>query len=90
MSGERWRVWGCFSVSQVHTSKESQLERASVHNSPATKGIRLSIQSDVVSFIGVFAHIPTDLVVAREDSDVESSSHRHFLWLYNMRRHFVA
>ena len=35
-------------------------------------------------------HIPTDLVVAQEASDVESSSRFDFLLLHNLRRHFVA
>ena len=37
-----------------------------------------------------FDHIPTDLVVAQEASDVESSSRFDFLLLHNLRRHFVA
>ena len=35
-------------------------------------------------------HIPTDLVVAQEASDVESSSRLDFLLLHNLRRRFVA
>ena len=35
-------------------------------------------------------HIPTDLVVAQEASDVESSSHLDFLLLHNLRRRFIA
>jgi hypothetical protein len=35
-------------------------------------------------------HIPTDLVVAPEASEVESSSRLDFLLLYNLRRRFVA
>ena len=35
-------------------------------------------------------HIPTDLVVAQEASDVESSSRLDFLLLHNFRRRFVA
>jgi hypothetical protein len=35
-------------------------------------------------------HIPTDLVVAQEASDVESSSRRDFLLLHNLRKRFVA
>jgi hypothetical protein len=37
-----------------------------------------------------FFHIPTDLVVAQEASDVESSSRLDFLLLHNFRRRFVA
>ena len=36
------------------------------------------------------AHIPTDLVVAQEASDVESSSRLDFLLPHNLRRHFIA
>jgi hypothetical protein len=35
-------------------------------------------------------HIPTDLVVAQEASDVESSSRLDFLVFHNLRRRFVA
>jgi hypothetical protein len=35
-------------------------------------------------------HIPTDLVVAQEAADVESSSRLDFLVLYDLRRRFVA
>ena len=35
-------------------------------------------------------HIPTDLVVLREASDVESSSRLDFLLLHNLRRRFIA
>jgi hypothetical protein len=35
-------------------------------------------------------HIPTDLVVAQEASDVESSSRLDFLLLHNLRRRFIA
>jgi hypothetical protein len=35
-------------------------------------------------------HIPTDLVVAQEASDVESSSRLVFLLLHNLRRRFVT
>jgi sulfite exporter TauE/SafE len=34
-------------------------------------------------------HIPTDLVVAQEPSDVESSSRLDFLLLYNLGRRFI-
>ena len=37
-----------------------------------------------------FSHIPTDLVVAQEASDVESSSRLDFLLLHNLGRHFIA
>ena len=37
-----------------------------------------------------FFHIPTDLVVAQEASDVESSSRLDFLLLHHLRRHFTA
>src|SRR5262245_39591533 len=37
-----------------------------------------------------FFHIPTDLVVAQEASDVESGSRLDFLLLHNLRRHFIA
>jgi hypothetical protein len=37
-----------------------------------------------------FFHIPTDLVVAQEASDVESSSRLDFLLLHNLRRCFIA
>jgi hypothetical protein len=35
-------------------------------------------------------HIPTDLVVAQEALDVESSLRLDFLLLHNLRRRFVA
>jgi hypothetical protein len=35
-------------------------------------------------------HIPTDLVVAQEASDVESSSRLDILLLHNLRRRFSA
>src|SRR5215470_16965402 len=35
-------------------------------------------------------HIPTDLVVAQEASDVGSSSRLDFLLLHNLRRRFIA
>ena len=36
------------------------------------------------------SHIPTDLVVAQEASEVESSSRLDFLLLHNLRRRFLA
>ena len=35
-------------------------------------------------------HIPTDLVVAQESSDVESGSRLDCLLLHNLRRRFIA
>lgn len=35
-------------------------------------------------------HIPTDLVVAQEASDVASSSRLDLLVLHNLRRRFIA
>ena len=35
-------------------------------------------------------HIPTNVVVAQEASDVESSSRLDFLLPHNLRRHFIA
>jgi hypothetical protein len=35
-------------------------------------------------------HIPADLVVAQEASDVESDSRLDFLLLHNLRRRFIA
>jgi len=40
--------------------------------------------------LGQKIHIPTDLVVAQEASDVESSSRLDFLVLPTLRRRFVA
>ena len=39
---------------------------------------------------GPFFHIPTDLVVAQEPSDVESNSRLDFLWPPALGTHIVA
>ena len=54
-----------------------------------TTNDKLKVLKDLNISIKKF-HIPTDLVVAQETSDVESSSRLDLLLLHNLRRRFVA
>ena len=57
----------------------------------STRGVAHSPERSFVRKLhSAIKHIPTDLVVAQEASDVESSSRFDFLLLHNLRRHFVA
>jgi len=55
-----------------------------------TRSLHAHFIQHAASACRVFFHIPTDVVVAQEASDVESNSHLDFLWLHNLPRRFIA